>query len=58
MSEKKVTGKQIATDFIVLARDVGIYLATLGKIVYAKLKTAFDSPDDKSKREAAPNANG
>lgn len=51
MSEKKVTGKQIATDFIVLARDVGTYLFELGKTVYAKIKVVFDKPADKSECE-------
>lgn len=57
---EKVTGKKIIADCVTLAKDLGVYIADIGKLLYTKIKKALDSADKEKKEEkptvAAPNA--
>ncbi len=50
---EKVTGKKIIADCVTLAKDLGVYIADIGKRLFTKLKTALDS-DKEKKDEQAP----
>lgn len=52
---EQVTGKRIAEEALTLARDLGIYLYSVGKRVYKKIKSVFakKKSEDQSPPEAA-----
>lgn len=52
MSEN-VTGKVVLQDFVVLARDLGAYIAVSCKKLYVKIKAAMQKAD-KDKDEKSP----
>lgn len=48
---EKVTGKVVLRDLATLAKDLGVYLADVGKTLYLKLKTALKNKDDAEKEK-------
>lgn len=48
---KEVSGKQILIDAAMLAKNIGIYLVTLGKRLFADVKRAFKTEDKDENQE-------
>ncbi|MCH5155439.1 MAG: hypothetical protein J1F69_02430 [Clostridiales bacterium] len=45
--EKRVSGKQVLLDAVTLVKDAGVYMYTLTKTVFIKIKSMIVTADDK-----------
>lgn len=47
--EQKITGKKVIDDCVILARDLGLYIAELSRRVYSSIKSALDKNERREK---------